>query len=201
MQNWFSRMNPGLSPYRLYALSNMGSLLALLSYPFLIEPRFSRMTQAVLWSSGLWVAVIFSASCAVLVWKGNPCIATRLDEKKMREDAASAPSRGRKTLWLCLAACASVPLLSVTAKMSQDVAIIPFLWVLPLALYLLTFILCFDNPVWYFRGLFIFALIPAMAVTCLALFGEKISRFWCRLRFTREFCSSVAWFVMENFTG
>src|SRR4029453_10830107 len=59
MQTWFSRMNPGLSPYRLYALSNMGSLLALLSYPFLIEPQFSRKTQATLWSTGLWVAVIF----------------------------------------------------------------------------------------------------------------------------------------------
>ncbi len=175
MQQWFSRTNPGVSPYRLYALSNVGSLLALVSYPFFIETRFTRQMQADLWTWGFGAYVLFCVCCAWWLWRKNPADtaasieaapATRLNLP--RRD--SHPSLFDQLLWLLLPACASVLLLATTNKMCQDVAVIPFLWVLPLALYLLTFIISFDSPRWYRRGPFALALVGALGATCWALF-------------------------------
>jgi hypothetical protein len=161
MQAWFSRLNPGVSPYRLYALSNVGSLLALVSYPFLFEPRFTRKEQANYWAVGLLLYVAFCGRCAWRLWK------TQTDASAEKTSPADAepipsPSLGDKILWLLLPACASALLLATTNKMCQDVAVIPFLWVLPLALYLVTFIIAFDSPRWYSRWVFTIVLAGMM---------------------------------------
>ncbi|MEN9572419.1 MAG: hypothetical protein RL514_274 [Verrucomicrobiota bacterium] len=160
MQSWFSRLHPDKSPYRLYALSNIGSLLALLAYPFLIEPELPRKFQAHAWGWGLVAYVAFAAWCVWLLWNKNPT--DEIPANNPADEApAAAPSLRQKFLWLALPACASALLLATTNKLTQDVAVIPFLWILPLSLYLLTFILCFDAHRWYWRPLFI----PAM-VAC-----------------------------------
>ena len=174
MQQWFSLSNPGRSPYRLYALSNVGSLLALVSYPFFFETHFTRKTQARLWGWGLMLFVLFCAGCALALWKA----AGRKDEEGRRskvegrsgEDGIehSAPGLAHRgspltlLLWLVLPACASVMLLATTNKLCQDVAVMPFLWVVPLSIYLLSFIICFDSPRWYERVPFRLLLVVAL---------------------------------------
>jgi len=150
LQSWFSRVRPGVSPYRLYALSNAGSLLALLAYPFLVEPWLGRGVQAWAWGLGF---LLFAASCAgcargVLRLADEPVQAPREDEAPQRP-----PGVGRTLAWLGLSGCASVLLLATTNQLSQDVSAGPFVWVLPLALYLLTFIIAFEREALYSRPL------------------------------------------------
>jgi len=159
MQAWFARLHPDRSPYRLYALSNIGSLLALLGFPFLFEPVLARKVQADYWGWGLVAYALSAAWCAWLLWKRG--VADELPAKGTTlaaEEPVAVPSLRQKFLWLALPACASALLLATTNKLCQDVAVIPFLWVLPLSLYLLTFILCFDAQQWYWRPIFL----PAM---------------------------------------
>ena len=183
MQQWFSRANPGRSPYRLFALSNAGSLLALVSYPIFFETHFTRKAQADLWAWGLVAFVLFCGFCAVRLWRAEgrrknaecrmqnaECSDTHHAPRSTPAPAInSEPSTLDRLLWLLLPACASVLLLATTNKMCQDVAVIPFLWVLPLALYLLSFILCFDHPRWYQRFPYTLALIPLLGAACWVL--------------------------------
>lgn len=170
MQQWFSQTNPGVSPYRLYALSNIGSLLALVSYPFFFEWRFSRHTQASLWSAGLCLFVLCCGYCACRLWRS--AIAGNIAGGPAGAQPGPPASTGEKTppldksLWLCLPAIASILLLATTNKLCQEVAVVPFLWVLPLSLYLLSFILCFDHPRWYRRGPFTALLVVGIAAVC-----------------------------------
>jgi SAM-dependent methyltransferase len=168
LQRWFHLAHPEQSPYRLYALSNLGSLLALLGYPFLIEPISSRPMQAWGWSIGLAVFVVLCGACAWQVRREavtpTPSSAPDLDGTE------PAPTWGNRLLWTTLPAIASVLLVAMTNKICIDVAVIPFLWVVPLALYLLSFILCFDHPRWYARGVFS-ALLVVGASLCVYLFG------------------------------
>lgn len=175
MQQWFSQTNPGVSPYRLYALSNVGSLLALLSYPAYFEVKFTRHAQSTMWSVGLVVFVAFCAYCAWLLWKnrvalggaGNPVAAPGAPTENSPLPAVEAVETTPpvdKLLWVSLPAIASVLLLATTNKLCQEIAVIPFLWVLPLSLYLLTFIICFDHARWYNRWVFIPLLVAGMAV-------------------------------------
>jgi spermidine synthase len=172
MQQWFSQTNPGVSPYRLYALSNVGSLLALLSYPAYFEVKFTRHTQANMWSAGLGLFVIFCGYCAYRLWQNakNPVVRRTVPADPF---AVSAPRPASDTtppvdklLWISLPAIASVLLLATTNKLSQEVAVIPFLWVLPLSLYLLTFIICFDHARWYHRGVFTALLVVGIGLVC-----------------------------------
>lgn len=153
MQKWFSWLHPDTSPYRLYALSNIGSLLALVSYPFVIEPALTRRQQTAVWSLGLFA---FVAVCGWCVWQLHKWGADK-DVPGGRMELEGAPAIGwrRAILWLLLPACASALLLAVTNKLCQDVAVVPFLWVLPLTIYLLSFILCFDGRSWYWRRVFL----------------------------------------------
>jgi SAM-dependent methyltransferase len=167
MQEWFRRMNPGVSPYRLYALSNVGSLLALISYPVYFEPSFTRQEQARLWGWGLICYALAGGYCAWRLYQTAPAGTEPVDERD-----GPPPTAGRKLFWLALPACASALLLATTNKLCQDVAVIPFLWVLPLAIYLLTFIICFDNPRWYSRVAFAALAIPVFAEACTILFKE-----------------------------
>jgi len=163
LQHWFSRTHPGVSPYRLYALSNAGSLLALLSFPVFFETQFTRKAQAMLWGWGLAVYAIGCGGCALKLWKAKGVESRETSDERLHQSTTinAQPSTFNRLMWLLLPACASVLLLATTNKICQEVAVIPFLWVLPLALYLLSFILCFDNPRWYARGPFVLALLAA----------------------------------------
>ncbi len=152
VQAWFSRTHAGQSPYRLYALSNLGSLLGLLTYPFLVERWLPLERQAWVWV-GAYVA--FAAACAAIAW--GVARAGRGQAPAAAADHAAAgpaPDPRRRFMWLVLAACASVMLLGTTNLLTQEIAVIPFLWVLPLCLYLLSFVICFDNDRWYRREIF-----------------------------------------------
>lgn len=152
LQAWFGRRFPDASPYRLYALSNVGSLLALLSYPFVIEPNFAVSTQASQWSLGFG---LFAVLLALVVWQLRYAPAVAPDSSVA---ATEKPARRQPTItwrtrakWLLLPAWASFGLLAVTNHVCQDMAVVPLLWVAPLSLYLLTFILAFDSEGWYRR--------------------------------------------------
>lgn len=145
LQQWITLSKRNATPYRFYALSNAGSLLALVGYPVWVQPAFSRVQQVTGWSIGLAVFAVVCGACAWKVWKRSG--AAGLRAKKMPDQVpAIFPTKRQKLFWLLLPACASVLLLATTNQMCQNVAVIPFLWVLPLALYLLSFILCFDSP-------------------------------------------------------
>ena len=169
MQEWFRRGSPGVSPYRLYALSNVGSLLALVSYPFFFETVLSRQEQARFWSWGLVIYAVACVWCGRRVWRLPEEEVAKGASSTAREDAPAAPAWSERLLWVALPACASVLLLAVTNKMCQDVAVIPFLWVLPLAIYLLTFIIAFDSPRWYSTFYYTIALAAALGAGCVAL--------------------------------
>jgi hypothetical protein len=173
LQSWFGRIQSGVSPYRLYALSNLGSLLAILGYPFLVEPALSLSRQAAIWS---WSYAVFALLCILLSLK---MLGTRVPETQgpvsaieEKKPDASVPGAGLRILWLSLTTCSSVMLLATTNQMCQDVAVIPLLWILPLALYLLSYILCFQNERLYWRPLFISALAGSIIWTCFVLFGS-----------------------------
>ena len=156
VQAWFSQTLPGRSPYRLYSLSNVGSLLALLSYPFVVEPALDGAAQSLWWSVGF---VLFVVLCGTACWQtARPALCRRADRQRgtspQRHDAIAdepPPSLTRRLGWLALPAFASMLLPATTNHVCQDVASIPFLWVMPLSLYLLSFIIAFDHERWYRR--------------------------------------------------
>jgi SAM-dependent methyltransferase len=168
LQSWFSRVRPGASPYRLYALSNTGSLLSLLAYPVLVEPWLGRGVQAWLWGAGFLLFAAGSAVCAlgVLRHTEGPAEVTQAET-----GAESSPGMVRTLGWLGLSACASVLLLATTNQLSQDVSAGPFVWVLPLALYLLTFILAFEREALYSRPLTALLLLLSVAGVTSATYG------------------------------
>ncbi|HYK78874.1 MAG TPA: fused MFS/spermidine synthase [Micropepsaceae bacterium] len=140
-----SRANAGHQIYRLYALSNLGSLIALLSYPVLIEPWLPTRQQAWSWSL---IYLVFALLSAVAAWTTRNAIA---EIDRTSADDEPKPKIRDRVLWFVLALCASATLLGATNHMLRNIAAIPLLWVLPLSLYLLSFIICFDSPRWYYR--------------------------------------------------
>lgn len=171
MQRWFTRAVPGGSPWRLYALSNVGSLLALLSYPFVFEPLLKLRDQAFSWSALYALYAGLAALCAFAMFRAERIQSgNQTDTPTARSAAAeTAIPRPRLTsmlLWLLLSASASVMLLATTNQLCIDVATVPFLWILPLALYLISFILCFDSPRWYDRRLYSILLLLFSPFAC-----------------------------------
>jgi hypothetical protein len=177
IQAWFARLYPGRSPYRLYSLSNIGSLAALLSYPFAIEWLMKVDTQAHVWSIGFIAFATLIAILALGIWRfdnANPPsereepavttaegLITKRSGKaadatvQVNKSSSDAPPRtGLRVSWLLLAALASMAFLAITNHLCQDIAVVPFMWVIPLSLYLLSFIICFDNERWYLRKTF-----------------------------------------------
>jgi hypothetical protein len=145
LQAWYARRFQGAMPYRLYALSNLGSMFALISYPILFEPVFGTHRQAIVWSAAYGV---FMLICGLSAFRSGTTSAA-VEEK---DQSVERPRAKQIALWIALPACASVLLLAITNHLSQNVAAIPFLWVLPLSIYLLTFILCFEGSGWYKRS-------------------------------------------------
>ncbi|MGA8234106.1 MAG: hypothetical protein WB795_21700 [Candidatus Acidiferrales bacterium] len=170
MQHWFAKAAPKSSPYRLYALSNVGSLLGLLSYPFLIEPHMRLGAQGWTWTAGYGLFLVcFYFSVRSVALSAAPAAATKKTSvPNSRPHGASAVAVGwsLRLFWIGLAACASVLLLATTNLICQDIAVIPFLWVLPLSLYLISFIVCFENDRWYRREIFypLFAMAVALVI-------------------------------------
>jgi spermidine synthase len=164
LQAWYGQDSTGSDPYRLFALSNAASLLALLSYPVLVEPEFSARHQAFGWSAAF---ALFAVLCGGLAWTQRNGHA-----RKATVRATPAPTRGEKFLWVAISATSSILLLAVTNDLTQNVAAIPFLWVLPLCLYLLSFILCFEGRNWYWRSIYLRLLPVALGGMAYALPGQ-----------------------------
>lgn len=161
LQNWYAQARRGALPYRYFALSNAGSLLALLAYPVAIEPYLRGHSQAWFWSALYTVFALLCALSAAVVWRNSN-----------QNTVDPLPSLVPKTnaqqiaLWVFLAAAPSTLLLSVTNLLTQNIAPMPLLWVIPLGIYLLTFILCFESDRWYRRLVFLPLVLPALG--CLA---------------------------------
>jgi hypothetical protein len=163
VQSWFARAYPNKSPYRLYALSNIGSLLGLATYPFLVEPGLPLRAQAWLWSAAYLIFIAGAIACAADMRR------VAFIAPVAESEAVAPPSRSVQMLWFLLPAMASLMLLATTNLMCQEVAVVPFLWVLPLSLYLISFIICFDNPRWYQRGIFQVLLAVTLPMALLVL--------------------------------
>jgi precorrin-6B methylase 2 len=144
LQAWFVRTDhpAAKDPYFLYAASNVGSFLALLSYPVMIEPLVRLGDQTLFWTIGFYVLILLIAACGALLLRSPNRLA---DAKTTGLDEAIAPSRRDIAIWVALAAVPSGLLIAVTAHISTDVAAVPLLWVAPLALYLLTFVIAFQT--------------------------------------------------------
>ena len=155
LQKWLKLAQPQRSPYRLFALSNFGSLLGLLSYPFAIEPYFPLGEQTHAWSIAFGLYAALSAWCAITLF------GKRISLPQTPVDTGAIPM-GTKVLWLALSTCGSVMLLATTNHLSADVAVVPFLWVLPLSLYLLSFMIAFQNDSWYHQRLWMHVLVVAL---------------------------------------
>ena len=160
IQKWFASGRPGQSPYRLFALSNFASLLALLSYPFVVEPFLGLDVQTKFWSMGYILYVVAVGWCAACVYMEAAQPRPAAESFHRRE---SAPGRSNVFLWLVLSACGVIVLLASTNELTQNIFPVPLLWILPLSLYLVTFILCFDSDKWYIRRVWI-------TVFCLSFF-------------------------------
>ncbi len=155
LQRWFSLVRPNVSPYRLYALSNAGSLLALISFPVFVEPHLPRAVQATAWAIGLASFAVACSVCAWLVWRDSLATGDAAPQQSAALEVAGGPEdRGDAVLWVALPAIASILLVATTTRLCQDVAAMPLLWVLPLGVYLVSFIVCFDHAHWYRRGVF-----------------------------------------------
>ncbi len=146
LQRWFAATghSSARDPYFLYAASNLGSMLALFGYPLLVEPFLPLAAQSYLWRAGYFALVVLTALCAVYVWRSGGT-AGESDTSSRQAPTADRhrPTAGRRLRWVALAFVPSSLMLGATTYVTTDVAAIPLLWVLPLALYLLSFILVF----------------------------------------------------------
>lgn len=159
VQAWYAASNLGV-PYRLFALSNLASLGGLLAYPFLIEPNAALSMQLTAWSAG------YAATCALLL--GAAVFAA------LRGIAAPARSRaGFRVMWFLLPACASSLLVGITTHLTQNVSPAPLLWIVPLGLYLLSFVLTFDREGWYTPDLFRLLLSGALFALAIGVLRES----------------------------
>jgi SAM-dependent methyltransferase len=170
VQTWFARRFPHRAAYRLFALSNLASLAALVSYPFAIEPWVRTRIQAVAWSAGYVGFVVLCA--AALVGNLRSSDTDRRDLESVAElpdPSDPEPRAAEQLLWFALPAMSSWLLLAVTNHITQNVAAIPFLWLLPLALYLMTFIIAFDHARWYQRELFVLPMLGLLVACAMRL--------------------------------
>jgi SAM-dependent methyltransferase len=170
LQAWLANALPDSRVYRFYALSNAGSLLGLLSYPTLIEPRLSTLRQAQSWSVAY---AAFAVVCSAIAFAQRGRRAPHRREGEL-------PHSDWKTraLWIALSACSSALLLAITNHITQNIAAVPFLWILPLSLYMLSFILCFGSSRWYHRTFFLRLLGVALGGMAYALPSVAALPFW-----------------------
>lgn len=152
IQYWFTRTAPRASAFRLYALSNLGSFLALLSFPYVFEPLFELPQLGHFWTYGFWLFALLCAAVALRVGAQGRIPAIEAGPAPSASPAALAlPTAAQRVAWVALPALASLAFIATTDHVSHDIAPEPRLWIATLSLYLLTFILCFDHPRWYRR--------------------------------------------------
>ncbi|HEX4005860.1 MAG TPA: fused MFS/spermidine synthase [Acidobacteriaceae bacterium] len=185
LQLWLARVEQGAIPWRLFALSNAGSLLALALYPTVIEPHLSLGHQRAVWGCGFGV---FATVCSVLAWRAGKSAAPPLTG--VSEERGPRTSWQTRTLWFVLPAAASMQLCAVTGHLTQNIAAVPLLWVLPLAAYLLTFIVAFEAPGCYRRWI-----VVRLLVVMLAALGYMLSKTDVSL----PIVVSIGFFLVELF--
>jgi len=176
LQRWFTLAHPSRSPYRLYAVSNAGSLLALLSYPVLVEPALGLRAQAWTWSAGY---LLFAVGTALVAWRTLRG-ARAFAQSSTPSVAVEGPRPRLVTMatWVALPACASALLLAATNQLTQDVSGVPLLWVIMLAIYLVTFILCFSSDTAYDAPAFGVTLVVASLYAAHLLFNPLGALLW-----------------------
>ncbi len=177
LQAWFARAFPGRQVYRLFALSNLAALAGLASYPFLIEPRLTTTRQAEVWSIAYGMFVLACLGIALAGWRRPVRAPAALGSGP--EASASRPGWRAMAWWLALPAMGTWLLMAVTNHITQNIASVPFLWMLPLTLYLASFIICFDHERWYHRGVWV---APALALLVAAAYGLQTDDVTLNLR-------------------
>ena len=177
LQSWYVRECAGSDeerrhtpPYRLFAVSNSGSLLALVIYPWLVEPRLTLRGQSGLWLAGL---VMFVLCCAAIMWRVRNSTGALKEEQSSSISSVAGPAVTDWALWLLLPACASLLLCAVTNHLSQNIAAIPLLWILPLTAYLLSFIWAFSGAGFYPRRLILCLLVAALGAVAYELWDKQ----------------------------
>lgn len=177
VQRWLSLAKQQAIPYKLYSVSNIGSLLALVSYPFVIEPWISLPQQTMIWSCVYALLVVLFLVLITSLYKNHLTISSVKQEQEHTSERYSFITKG---LWLLLSCIGVVLLVSTTNAMTQNVPPMPFLWLLPLSLYLLTFIICFHSPRWYVRwywlAVFILSAFVAMLMNFIGSQFDLISQ-------------------------
>jgi spermidine synthase len=186
LQLWLARQQQTGVPWKLFALSNAGSLLALVLYPTVIEPHLSLVVQRKAWSCGFG---IYAVLCTVIAWRARQTNGAGLPQPQLAARATRSSLRSR-LLWFLLPAGAAMQLCAVTSHLSQNIAAIPLLWVLPLGVYLLTFIVAFDMPGFYRRWLMVRLL--ALGLAALAWMLSQTDATW-PIQF------SIGFFLIELF--
>jgi SAM-dependent methyltransferase len=162
LQAWLARDGHRM-PYRFFAISNFASLAALLAYPLLVEPAWDGSLQSQSWSA---VYLFFTALCGIVAWASRGINNRAPDQSVQATEETDTPSATpvQKAYWFALSFCGSMLLLSVTNHIDENVAPVPLLWVLPLALYLLSFVLGFGSQRFYIRPLWLRFLAFALGV-------------------------------------
>ncbi|MDA0659048.1 MAG: hypothetical protein O3C60_09395 [Planctomycetota bacterium] len=209
-QAWFTLRYPNRSHYRLYSLSNIGSLTALLSYPLVVEPSLNLGQQNFYWSLG-FVGLAISASGCVWALFQRPVETALMSGGRSASGrdlppnplVADTPPTGRLMLkWFVYSMVGTVVLLAITNQMCQDIAVVPFMWVLPLSAYLLSFILCFESDSWYRRVPFLIATVGGSILLCLTLVNpESFPRSWQEALYGRLPISLPMWWQVALHVG
>lgn len=188
LQAWTARTAAGRSPYWLYAVSNAGSLVALLSYPVFIEPTMTVPQQGWAWTVGYLAFAVLTGAVALRQhqWSGTPSP----ESPVLARSLPSCAPITHQVLWLLLSAVSSMLLLAVTSHTTQEVAVIPLLWVVPLATYLLTFTIAFSSDRCYHR-VFYSVLLALTSAVCIYLFEDT----------TRNVSAQITGFVALLFSA
>ncbi|HUJ50122.1 MAG TPA: fused MFS/spermidine synthase [Bryobacteraceae bacterium] len=170
LQAWYVSLRPGAIPYRLFALSNFGSFLALFSFPVLAEPLLTTHAQAYSWSA---MYVVFVLLCSLAAWMAFRAGKEPAASQFTADESSAAPPWQVYLLWIILPGCASALLLAITNHLTQNVAPIPLLWVIPLGIYLLSFILCFERERLYSRTVFLPLLAAGLGISAFAIYYDQ----------------------------
>jgi hypothetical protein len=188
LQVWWSQIERSAIPYRLFALSNLGSLLALAAYPTLIEPNFTLRTQRIAWCCGF---AVFALLAATLTFRARSESALAFPPEPPADSTPTAPAPlAHKLLWLLLPMGASMQLSAVTSYITANIAPIPLLWILPLGVYLLTIILAFEFPRLLPRGIL---------VRFLAIMLGGLAYMLAKVDHTLPIAIGISFFLVELF--